>query len=83
VTDCPHIDRPTGEIRGKVCPLEVVWGWQGIAELLGDVSVDTARRWERKYGLPVRRLGEDDQGPVYILVKECREWLGACQKRGD
>jgi len=47
-------------------------GWKEIASYL-DVSTRTAQSWEKRHGLPVRRLG-GDSGPVYISVDALHEW---------
>ncbi len=44
-------------------------GWKSIATALS-VSVKTARRWERKYGLPIHRCPR----PV-VLITELQEWI--------
>lgn len=53
--------------------------WKGIAKFCG-VSVDTVRRWEKAFGLPVHRLpSKTGLGPglVTALPSELNAWLRA------
>ncbi len=53
--------------------------WKGIAKFC-DVSVDTVRRWEKAFGLPVHRLpSKTGLGPglVTALPSELNAWLRA------
>jgi len=47
-------------------------GWKSIASYCGGISVTTARKYHRKYGLPVRRLPGGQ--PVAIQL-ELDNWL--------
>ena len=53
-----------------------VIGWANIARNLG-VSKSTAKDWERRLGLPVRRMG----GMVYVDGKELYNWKVAENNR--
>lgn len=50
-------------------PVERIWGLPDIAAFL-DVSVDTARRWSRKPGVPIFRAG----GRYYAFRSELWRW---------
>ncbi|MCU1318390.1 MAG: hypothetical protein JWN63_3712 [Candidatus Acidoferrum typicum] len=47
--------------------------WKEIAAYLGR-DVTTARRWERREGLPVHRLHHSKLGSVYAYAKELDTW---------
>lgn len=47
-------------------------GWKEISSYL-DVSPRTAQLWEKKYQLPVRRIG-GSRGPVHISIDELEAW---------
>ncbi len=47
--------------------------WKEIAAYLGR-DVRTVQRWEKKEGLPVRRLQHDKLGTVYAYKSEIDEW---------
>jgi hypothetical protein len=49
-------------------------GWKEIASYLGK-GVRTAQRWERDFGLPVRRLGADGGEIVFASRAEISRWL--------
>ncbi len=51
--------------------------WRGIAKYCG-MSVDTVRRWEKQFGLPVMRLpSKSGKGPhtVTAIPSELNIWL--------
>jgi hypothetical protein len=54
-------------------------GWKEIAGYLGR-SVRTAHRWEKRLGLPVRRVEGEKADIVYALRSEIDEWLEAKAK---
>src|SRR5690348_15686536 len=47
--------------------------WGAIAAHLGR-SVNTAQRWEKHEGLPVRRLRHARRGSVYAFTDELDDW---------
>jgi len=49
-------------------------GWKEIAAYLGR-SVRTVQRWEKDFGLPVRRLGLSRPESVFALPREIDAWL--------
>ncbi len=50
--------------------------WKAIAGYLGRTE-RTARRWERREGLPVRRLSHHDRSSVYAFKDELDAWRAA------
>jgi len=53
---------------------DVLTGWKEIAVFLGR-SVNTAQRWEKGIGLPVRRLKSKGRSVPFILRHELMAWL--------
>lgn len=51
-------------------------GWKEIATHLGR-GVRTAQRWEREFGLPVRRIGQDRSESVFAFTTEIDGWLAS------
>jgi hypothetical protein len=49
-------------------------GWKEIGAYLGR-SVRTVQRWEKDFGLPVRRFGLSRPESVFALCREIDEWL--------
>jgi len=49
-------------------------GWKEIAGYLNR-GVRTAQRWEREFGLPVRRIGRDRSESVFAFTAEVNAWL--------
>jgi hypothetical protein len=49
-------------------------GWKEIAAYLGR-GVRTAQRWEREFGMPVRRIGTNRAESVFAFVEEIDDWL--------
>lgn len=49
-------------------------GWKDIAAYLGR-SVRTVQRWEKDFGLPVRRFGSSKPESVFALPPEIDAWL--------
>jgi len=47
--------------------------WKDIARHL-DVSVRTVQRWEREFGLPIRRVCPGHGKPVHAFVAELDAW---------
>ena len=56
---------------------DVLAGWKDVAAFLGR-SVRTAQRWEKKMGLPVRRLKSEARSIPYALRSELAVWLKEC-----
>ena len=56
--------------------------WKEIASHL-DVSVRTAQNWERRHGLPVRRLRGQQKGSVLADPEDLRQWLQSAAPTGD
>jgi hypothetical protein len=56
--------------------------WKEIALYL-DRGVRTVQRWERDLGLPVRRIGKSDRGPVFGYRHEIDRWLEACARNSQ
>lgn len=52
----------------------VLQSWKEIASEL-NCGVRTAQRWERKLGLPVRRIGKGPKGRVVGFKHELDRWL--------
>jgi len=50
--------------------------WKEIANYLGK-GVRTVQRWERQFGLPVRRPNEKARGIVHATREELDRWLSA------
>ena len=48
--------------------------WKEIATELNR-GVRTVQRWERDFGLPVRRIGRSRRAPVFAFKKELHSWL--------
>lgn len=51
-------------------------GWKDIANYL-DKGIRTVQRWEKHYGLPVHRLGEEGGEIVFAYRDEVDAWLRA------
>jgi hypothetical protein len=49
-------------------------GWKEIAAYLGR-SVRTVQRWEKEFGLPVRRFGLSKPESVFAMPREIDDWL--------
>jgi hypothetical protein len=49
-------------------------GWKEIASFLGK-GIRTAQRWERDFGLPVRRLGANGGEIVFASKSEIAQWM--------
>jgi hypothetical protein len=54
-------------------------GWKEIAAFLGK-GVRTAQRWEREFGLPVRRIGHEGGEIVYAFRHEIDRWSRAAER---
>jgi PleD family two-component response regulator len=52
----------------------VLTSWKQVAEYLGK-AVRTAQRWERNFGLPVRRSDGAGKQSVVAYPEELQEWL--------
>jgi len=53
-------------------------GWKEIAAYLGR-SVRTVQRWEKEFGLPVRRFGTSRPESVFAFPREIDAWLLSAQ----
>lgn len=53
-------------------------GWKEIAAFLGR-SVRTVQRWEKDFGLPVRRFGLSKPESVFAIPREIDAWLETAQ----
>ena len=68
---------PTASIESRLN------GWKEIASYLGK-SVRTVLRWEREYGLPVRRISTPEGGQIVFAVKaEIDQWLMKAPAKTD
>ena len=65
-----HPDGPAGPIQLN--------GWKEIAASLGR-SVRTVQRWEKDFGLPVRRFGLSKPESVFAFPREIDAWLETAQ----
>lgn len=54
--------------------------WKDIADYL-KVTVRTAQRWERKFDLPIRRLGKDQKFYIMADANEIDEWIKKSNRR--
>jgi hypothetical protein len=63
--DVPSAESQAGQTRLN--------GWKEIAAHLGK-GVRTVQRWEREYGLPVRRLGREGGEIVFAFTDEIDRW---------
>lgn len=52
----------------------VLRSWKDIARYVG-TSVKTVQRWEREYGLPVRRVEPNKGSVVFTFQDEVDDWL--------
>lgn len=55
---------------------QILFGWKEIANYL-DAGVRTVQRYEKLYGLPVRRPAGQSRGAVMATVEELAAWLTA------
>jgi hypothetical protein len=68
---------PPGRVASQVASdEELIRYWEGIAAAL-QVSVKTAQRYEKEYGLPVRRKRGSKGTVIYALRSELNAWLVA------
>jgi|GEM_PF-6682309 len=51
---------------------ETLQGWKEIASHLR-VTPRTAQTWEKKFKLPIRRLG-GERGPVHLRLTDLEQW---------
>src|ERR1041385_1519199 len=59
---------------------ELLNSWKEISNYVGR-GVRTVQRWERDFGLPVRRPGGHVRGSVIAMRKDIDEWLGSRSAR--
>lgn len=55
-------------------------GWKDIATYLGK-GVRTVQRWEKVYGLPVHRIGQEHGDIVFAFAREIDRWLVEFEQR--
>ncbi|HBY59532.1 MAG TPA: hypothetical protein DEH78_06895 [Solibacterales bacterium] len=75
--NAPQPPKPEDGARAQNRPLaddELIRYWDGIAAFL-QVSVKTAQRYEKEFGLPVRRKRGPKGAVVYALRGELEAWL--------
>jgi hypothetical protein len=61
---------------------EILQSWKEISDYLRR-GVRTVQRWERDYGLPVRRPGGQLHGSVFALALELDEWTRSRKARAQ
>lgn len=66
-----------GQPDGPAGPIQLN-GWKEIAAYLGR-SVRTVQRWEKDFGLPVRRFGLSKPESVFAIPREIDAWLETSQ----
>jgi hypothetical protein len=66
-----------GQHDGPAGPVQLN-GWKEIAAYLGR-SVRTVQRWEKDFGLPVRRFGLSKPESVFAFPREIDAWLETSQ----
>jgi len=66
-----------GQPDGPAGPIQLN-GWKEIAAYLGR-SVRTVQRWEKDFGLPVRRFGLSKPESVFAAPREIDAWLETAQ----
>lgn len=66
-----------GQPDGPAGPIQLN-GWKEIAAYLGR-SVRTVQRWEKDFGLPVRRFGLSKPESVFAVPREIDAWLETAQ----
>jgi hypothetical protein len=66
-----------GQPDGPAGPVQLN-GWKEIAAYLGR-SVRTVQRWEKDFGLPVRRFGFSKPESVFAVPREIDAWLETAQ----
>jgi hypothetical protein len=59
---------------------EALNSWKEISNYIGR-GVRTVQRWEKDFGLPVRRPGGHLRGSVFALKTEIDQWLGSRSAR--
>jgi len=70
VHESPALPRPDTRLTG----------WKEIATYLVK-GVRTVQRWEKVYGLPVHRIGEDGGEIIYAFTREIDAWLDEFERR--
>jgi len=67
-------------VQKRSAPLGILSGWKEIANHLG-MAVRTVQRYERAFGLPVRRPSGNMMGPVIATKAELDGWIAASPVR--
>jgi phage terminase Nu1 subunit (DNA packaging protein) len=64
--------------RLQICELQpginVLTSWKDIAKYFGK-GVRTVQRWEKEFGLPVRRPKQSGKSTVLAVLTEINEWI--------
>ena len=60
--------------------LKLLRSWKEIASYMG-TCVKTVQRWERMYGLPVRRVSSGKGAVVFALRSELENWMVASSSK--
>src|SRR5947209_3788575 len=56
--------------------------WKEVAQFLGR-SVRTVQRWERDFGLPVRRPSGHDKAAIVAMPTELKAWVRRAPSQRD
>jgi hypothetical protein len=73
---------PTVTSQSVVQEPDRLQGWKDIATFVGK-GVRTAQRWEKQFGLPVHRIGEDGGEIVFASRREIEAWLATAERAKD
>ena len=73
----PRLRSLPGEVAPRIdSDQELIRYWEGIAAAL-QISVKTAQRYEKQYGLPIRRKRGSKGTVIYALRSELNAWLAS------
>src|SRR5205809_5054458 len=59
---------------------EVLNSWKEISNYIGR-GVRTVQRWEKDFGMPVRRPSGHLRGSVFAIREDIDQWLKTCDAR--
>lgn len=81
-SEAPDVIRSSDSVRHTVdlSNSSVLNSWKEIARYLGR-GVRTVQRWERDFGLPIRRPAGRDRSATMALTSELEEWLSTTPVR--
>jgi hypothetical protein len=81
-SEAPDVIRSPDSVRHTVdlSNSSVLNSWKEIARYLGR-GVRTVQRWERDFGLPIRRPAGRDRSATMALTSELEEWLSTTPVR--